>query len=170
MADVRFAGSPAAEAANFLTAPALPFPVAFDDPAMRPERQNLQEAFDAVAAPLRAGSPAPGRALVTLRLALDGAELDAAPVVRDLPFDDAVASREFLNQLRRAADALKAPTAPRLANPDWTTDGDSVAALVQFMAKNKLKFGPAPAHGAESYFTLHRALATYLFVLTEPKK
>jgi hypothetical protein len=38
------------------------------------------------------------------------------------------------------------------------------------MTKQKLKFGPATRGNEDAYQALHKALATYLYVLTQPKK
>jgi hypothetical protein len=57
-----------------------------------------------------------------------------------------------------------------LVNPAWATEGTNVADLVKHMTKYKLQFGPAAEGDEPSYLVLHRALTTYLFVLTQPKK
>jgi len=168
---VRFSGSPAADALNLLRqAGKLPFPAVFADPVLADVRVELERDFVDAAAPLREGKPADAMKLTRLTFTLQKVQEAAAPIIRNLPFDESSAARQFLHQLERALVAMRVPTAVALVNPAWATEGASVADLVKHMTKQKLLFGPAPAGGEEDYFTLHKGLATYYFVLTQPKK
>lgn len=171
LAEVRFTGPPAADAVNFLLQGGkLMFPVAFDDPRLKEVREELEKDFIAVATPLRDGKLPEPMKLTKLGFSLQRAQDLAAPVIQDLPFDEAVASRRFLNRLEIALIAFKAPNSFLMFNPAWTSEGGSVGELVKQMTKFKLQFGPAPLEGGDSYVALHKGLSTYLFVLTQPKK
>jgi hypothetical protein len=168
---IRFAGPPAADALNLIRqAGKLPFPVAFDDPALATVREDLQRDFADATAPLREGKPADAARLAKFAFTLETAQQAAAPVLRNLPFDESSASRRFFHQLERTLAAMRAGNITALVNPAWASEGASVADLVKLMTKHKLQFGPAPAGGEEAYFTLHKELTTYYFVLTQPKK
>lgn len=167
--DVRFGGSPAGDAVNLIRqAGKLPFPPAFADARLTDLRDQLDKDFTAAATPLADGKPADPMKLVKLGVTLQRAQEAATAVIRDLPFDEAVASRRFLNRFESALPALKAAGAATLVVPAWATEGASVADLVRHMTKQKLQFGAAPKGGDASYVDLHRGLATYLFVLTQP--
>jgi hypothetical protein len=89
--------------------------------------------------------------------------------MKDLPFDDAIATRRFLNQLANAIRAMKSGLANGLIDSKWAAEGVVVADLTKHMAKHKLMFGPAPAGSDKTYATLHQLLAMYLFVLQQPR-
>jgi hypothetical protein len=148
----------------------LPFPPVFSVPEMRDVRDALERDFAAATAPLLAGKPVDAGKLMQLEFTLKKVEEIAPPYVREEAFEDAVAARCFLNQLANAVRTLKAGGLTGLVNPAWASDGTTVAELVKHMTKFKLQFGPAPEGSEPTYLTLHRALATYLFVLTQPKK
>jgi len=171
LAEVRFAGPPAAEAVNFLLQGAkLTFPVAFDDPKLKDVREELDKDYVAVATPLRDGKLPEPMKLMKLGFTIQRAQELASPVIRDLPFDDAVHARQFLNRLDVALVAFKAQNSFLMFNPAWTTEGGSVGDLVKHMTKFKLQFGPAVGDGGDSYMAMHKGLSTFLFVLTQPKK
>ena len=169
--DVRFAGPPAADALNLLRqAGRMPFPPAFDTPELRDLRDELEKNFAAVARGLVSGKPNDPARVLALEATLKKIQKVAPPVIRNLSFEDARLSRRFLNQFDNAMTALKGPAANGLLNQTWATDGTNVADLVKHMTRHKLVFGPAPTGHEDSYLALHKALSTYLFVLTQPKK
>ena len=168
--EVRFAG-PAGETLNLLRqSQRLPFPGAFDTPALRGLRDLIQRDFAAAAAPLLAGKPPEAAKLATLEAGIAKMEAAAPAVLRDLSFQEAIAARRFLNQIATAMRTLKAGGVAGLVNPAWATEGTSVANLVKHMTKYKIQFGPALEGNEPSYLALHRGLSTYLFVLGQPKK
>ena len=169
--EVRFAG-PAGETLNLLRqSRRLPFPDAFDDPALRELRAAVERDFAAVAAPILAGKPPEAAKLAALEASLAKLEAAAAPIMRDRSFQEAIAARRFLNQFassgtdsqRRRRDRPRQPRPGR-------TEGTNVANLVKHMTKYKIQFGPAREGNEPSYLALHRSLSTYLFVLSQPKK
>jgi len=168
--DVRFAGT-AGEALNMLLqSRRLPFPGSFDDPALRGSRDAVQRDFAAAAALVLAGKAPEAAKLAALEASLAKMEAAAPAVLRDLSFQEAIAARRFLNQLANTVRTLKAGGVTGLVNPAWATEGTNVGNLVKHMAKYKIQFGPAPEGNEPSYLALHRGLATYLFVLSQPKK
>jgi hypothetical protein len=173
LTQVRFAGSPAADALTLLRAARPEFPAAFDDPALADSRDAIEKDLAAVAAPLKANKPADPAAVGRLAATVKAAQDKLTPVLRDLSFEDAVAARRFLNQLDATAKVIRDPSAAGLMNTKWPTDGSSVADLTRYMAKYKLLFGPADKGDEEVYTTLHRGLAGYLMALRQfnaPKK
>jgi len=170
-ADVRFGGSPAADLLN-LTRQAgnLNFPSAFDDPAVAPLREGLEKDFAAVAAAVQAGRAPEQDKIAKLDLTLQKVQDAAAPVIKNQPFEDAIAARRFLNQMTGALKALKSGAGNGLVDPKWSAEGLTVSDLVKYMARHKLQFAAAPRGGEESYATMQHDLATYLFVLNQPKK
>jgi hypothetical protein len=168
--EVRFAG-PAGEALNLLrVAGRLPVPAAFDAPQLRDLRVALERDFAAAAAPLLSGKPSEGAKVAALEATIKKLEAAAPPVIRELSFEDAIAARRFLNHLAATVRTLRAGGSSSLVNAAWATEGTSVADLVKHMARHKIQFGPAGEGGEPAYLAVHRGLATYLFVISQPKK
>ena len=115
-------------------------------------------------------SPSIQSRLFKVQVTLKKAQDAVTPVIRDLPFADATASRRFLNRFETALAAMKGNGSTVLVNPAWTTEGTSVADLVKYMARNKVLFGAVNPGGETAYLALHKGLATYLFALTQAKK
>lgn len=171
LAQLRFAGSNAADAVNLLRQVGnLQLPAAFDADAFARLKPELERDLAAAAAPVLLGKPADFNKVA--KLEADAAKARAAldPITRTLEFEDATAARRFLNQLDAAVAALKAPNTSGLIEPKWNTEGTSVADLVKYVVKNKLLFGPAPKGEEDAYVALHRGLATYLVGLNENAK
>jgi hypothetical protein len=168
--DLRFAGPPTADALNLLRqADNLPLPAAFFDPRLKEASDLLERDFAAAAEPLRAGKSADRAKIARLEQTLSKVQEQAAPVIRTLPFEDAIAARRFLNKLEATVKAMKTNAVNGLVNANWATEGTSVADLVKHLTKHKLLFGPAPAGGEPAYLALHKGLATYLIALTQKK-
>lgn len=167
--DVRFGGSEAADVLNLVRRP-LDFPVALDDPALKELRTELGRDFAAVVAELQAGKSPEAMKRMQLEITLEKVEAALPPVVKNLSSADAAAASSFTNQLTTAVKAMKAGVGNGLIDPKWATEGTTVADLVKYMTRHKLRFAAAPSGNEESYITLHRNFATYLFLLTQPKK
>ncbi|HUR53949.1 MAG TPA: hypothetical protein VMZ71_07450 [Gemmataceae bacterium] len=171
LSEVRFGGSPTADALNVIRSSGkLEVPPAFDAEPLRPFSGPLERDFAALTAPVLLGKPVEQLKLVKFEATLKQAQDAAAPLVRTLPFEDAIAVRKFLNQLDAAAKVLKDPAAAGFVNPKWDTEGTNVADLVKHMTKYKLLFGPAGVGNEEAYLALHRGLSAYLFVLSQNVK
>ena len=171
LSDVRFGGSPTAEALNVVRSSGkLDIPAAFDSEPLRAYSGPLERDFAALTAPVLLGKSADPSKLVKFEATLKQAQDAAAPLVRTLPFEDAIAVRKFLNQLDAAVKTLKTPGAAGFVNPKWATEGTNVEDLVKHMTKHKLLFGAAAAGNEEAYLALHRALSAYLFVLSQGAK
>jgi hypothetical protein len=169
--DVRFSGGPQADLLNMVRQSGkLPFPANFPGPKLAALSIPVEADFAAAVAPLLTGRSVDPTKVTKLEAAVKRLEDAAPPVIRNLPFDDAIAARRFLNQLNSAIKALRGTNLSGLINSKWATDGISVADLVKHMTKHKVMFGPAPSGSEGSYTSLHKALATYLFVLTQAKK
>jgi hypothetical protein len=168
--EIRFAGA-AGEALNLLRqAGHLPFPTGFDAPPLAGQREAIERDFSALAAPLLAGKPFDPARLATFETTLKKAEAAAPAVIRDLSFEEAIATRRFLNLLAGTVRTLRAGGVTGLVNPTWATEGTSVAELVKHMTRFKLQFARAAEGNEPAYLALHRAMTIYLLVLTQPKK
>ena len=176
LAEVRFAGSPNADALNALRmAGRLEFPAAFDEvAALASLRADLEKDFAAAAAPALVGKASEPVRITKLDATLKKAQDALTPAIKELDFADATAARRFLNHLDAASKVLRTPAAAGLVDPKWATEGTSVADLVKLMARYKLLFGATGKGHEEEYLALHRGLAAYLFVLNDslpkPKK
>lgn len=169
--EVRFAGSPAADAINLIRqAGKLNFPAAFSEPALADLRPNLEKDLAGAAAPVLLGKAADPAKVAKLEADVAKARAILDPITRDLEFEDATAARRFLNQLDSAVGVLKGPNTSGLIDPRWSTEGTSVADFVKHAIKNKLLFGPVPKGEEEAYTALHRGLAAYLYSLNESAK
>lgn len=171
LADIRFGGSAKADAVNVIrSAGKLDIPTPFDTDPLRVHAAALERDFAAVTAPVLLGKSADPQKLLAFEATLKKAEAAAGPLVRTLPFADAIAVRRFLNQLDAAAKSLKDPTAAGVVNPKWATEGANVADLVKHMTKFKLMFGASGVGNEEAYLALHKGLSAYLFVLGQGVK
>jgi hypothetical protein len=168
--EIRF-GTPAGDALNLVRLSGrLPFPPAFAAPELVDLRDALERDFAAVADPLLTGKAADPTKVTKLEQTLKKAEDLAPPVIRNLSFEEAIASRKFLNQLSNTVRFLKSSSGAGLVVPAWSTEGANVAELVKQMTKFKLQFAPAQPGSEPIYFALHKALSAYFFVLNQPKK
>jgi len=171
LSEVRFGGSPTADALNVIRSSGkLEIPAAFDTEPLRPLSGPLERDFAALTAPVLLGKQVEQAKLMKFEATLKQAQDAAAPLVRTLQFEDAIAVRKFLNQLDAAVKVLKDPSAAGFVNPKWDTEGTNVADLVKHMTKYKLLFGPAGTGNEDAYLALHRGLSGYLFVLSQSIK
>lgn len=172
MAEVRFAG-PNGSAINMLrTAGKLEFPTAFSDGPLAALRPTLNRDFAAATVPVLAGKPADLLKVAGLEVTIKKVHETLNTLVKDMDFETATDARRFVNQLDETVKVLKSPTAVALIDPNWATQGTSVADLVKHMAKYQLRFGPAAKGGEEAYLTLHHGLIAYLYALgqvSQPK-
>jgi hypothetical protein len=169
--DMRFAGSPGADLLNLARrADDLEFPAAFNELALVNLRADLAKDFAAVAVAVQAGKAPDAAKLTRLETTFQKVQDAAGPVIKDLPFEEATATRRFLNRMASAIRGMKGNTPVGLIDPKWAAEGLTVADLVKHMTRHKLLFGPAPRGSEESYVTMYRNFATYLFTLAQPKK
>lgn len=168
--NIVFAGGPAADLVNLARLGGrLQFPPLFDEPALAELVAAVEQDFAAASAAVLAGRNPERIPLQRLEMSLARLREAVDPRIKDLPFDDALAARKFLNQLANALHVMKSGLANGLIDSKWAAEGVVVADLTKHMAKHKLVFGPAPPGGDKTYATLHQLLATYLFVLKQPK-
>ena len=107
LGEVRFAGK-TGEVLNLLRqAGHLPFPAAFETPELRPMRDAIERDISALAAPMLLGKPYEAGKLAVLEADLKKAELASPIVIREQSFEDAIATRRFLNQLAGLTRTLR---------------------------------------------------------------
>ncbi len=168
--EIRFAGSPAADAFMVIRrAGNLEFPSAFASiPALTALQPALEQDIVAVASPVRIGKPADPLKVAKFEADVKKAQQALTPELANLPFEEAVAARRFLNQLDSAAKVLRDQRqVAGLFNPQWETAGVSVEDLVKFMDKHKIRFGAGEANAVEAYLAVHQGFSNYLFVLEQ---
>ena len=169
--EIRFGGSPAGDLFNLVRqAGTLPFPDAFDDPSLAKQRSDLEQDFATAAAAVLQGQNPESAKVAKLERTFQQFQDGAGVIIKELPFEEAIAARRFLNSMANAIKALKNNLGNGLVNPRWAVEGLTVADLTRQMTKHKLQFAPAPSGGEETYSTMQQNLATYLYVLNQPKK
>lgn len=171
MDDMRFGGTPAGDLLDLVRqAGTLKLPEALEDVALALPRAALEKDFATAAASVLDGkSPEPAK-IAKLEITFQQFQDAAAPIIKELPFEDATAARRFINRMTNAIRGMKNGAANGLYDPRWSSEGLTVADLTKQMAKYKLLFRRAPGGSEEAYTTMHQNLANYLFVLSQAKK
>ncbi len=169
---VRFAGSASADLLDLARRAPLELPPAFGAAALAAPREELTNAFAAVVGALRGGKDLDAAHVARLEIARQNLETAAAPVLKELPSTATADARRFFERMDGAITALKTGngSVKGLLDPNWDAEGLSGADLARHMAKYKLAFGPVPRGEEETYETVYKNLAAYLFVLAQPKK
>jgi hypothetical protein len=170
--EIRYDGGPPADLLNLIRPSGkLPFPAVLQLPTIKELADDVQADFTTAIAPLLAGKPVDRTRAIKLAGSFDKLQAAAQPIIRNLPFEEAVAARRFLNQLGTATTFLKGNAVNGIISPKWVTEGTNVSDLVKRMARFKIFFAPAPAGSEVVYSALHRAMSAYLVVLSnQPKK
>jgi hypothetical protein len=81
--------------------------------------------------------------------------------VKDVPPDQYIEAKRFLNQFDDAGKALQQADVGNYFNGKYTFQGLTVADLVRFMTERGLSFAPAVAGDEAAYRAVHQALAAY---------
>jgi hypothetical protein len=81
--------------------------------------------------------------------------------VNELPANEYIGAKRFLNSLDDAIRALEDPNVGNYFNQTYVAMGPSVRQLVDYMRKNGLTFAPAVVGDEPAYQALHGALAAY---------
>lgn len=162
-----FAGSPKAEALNFLRAGRLRIPVALRTRELVAWRSELEAAYNAVLVAASEGRPVPPAVISRLNTAIAQGRDHAGPIVRGLPFPQAAEVMRFFNQLSSSAEVLADPSAAGLYVGNWSVLGLTVGELTTHMLQHDLKFGPSDG---EAYATLHRGMVSYYLGLAQARK
>ena len=171
MDDMRFGGTPAGDLLDLVRqAGTLKFPESLEDVALALPRTTLEKDFATAAASVLDGkSPEPAK-IAKLEMSFQQFQDAAGPIIKDLPFEEATATRRFLNRMTNAIKAMKAGAGNGLYDPRWASEGLTVGDLTKHMTKYKLQFRRAPGGSEEAYTTMYQNLSNYLFVLSQAKK
>lgn len=139
----------------------LNWPAALRQSTYSDERKRLDELLPKAVEQARSGQVdvdvlnGINKTLKELERALD------AGVSGDMPPDEYIQGSRYLRQLKDSARLLQQDDVAKYFRTEWTPQGSTVAALVQQMTKQGLRFAPAVS-GDESYYTaLHSALVEY---------
>jgi hypothetical protein len=81
--------------------------------------------------------------------------------IRDLPTDQYIEAKRYLNSFEDALKALREENVGTYFNLDLANKVKNVKELVQFMAKKGLRFAPATSGDEGAYQALHNSLAAY---------
>jgi len=84
-----------------------------------------------------------------------------AGMIRDVPASQYIRAKRFLADLQSRAKMWRRPDATSYFIPMYDPNVKNVGKLVQYMAKNELRFAPAGAGDEAAYLVLYRALAIY---------
>jgi hypothetical protein len=84
-----------------------------------------------------------------------------AGMIRDVPASQYIRAKHFLADLQSGAKVWRRPDATSYFIPMYDSHVKNVGKLVQYMAKNDLRFAPAGADDEAAYLALYRALAGY---------
>jgi hypothetical protein len=99
--------------------------------------------------------------LDALDLSLDLMRDQLAEMIRDVPASQYIRAKHFLADLQSGAKAWRRPDATSYFIPMYDPHVKNVGRLVQYMAKNDLRFAPAGAGDEAAYLVLYRAVAVY---------
>ncbi len=168
--ELRFAG-PKGELINLLRRiGTMPVPEVFHHEAARNAKDAFERDFAAIALAILGGKAPERTAVARMEASLQRLEAVAAEQIRQLPFDDAIAARRFLNQMAQVVALLKSANVAQLWNGNWDALGLSAAELVRHMIKHDLRFAAATPEGEAAYVALHRALVMLYVASHTPKK
>jgi hypothetical protein len=81
--------------------------------------------------------------------------------VNELPTNQYIEAKRYLNNLDEAMVALGSPDVANYFNQTWVAKGKTVRGLVDYMAEKGLTFAPATAGDEAAYQALYSALANY---------
>jgi hypothetical protein len=99
--------------------------------------------------------------LDSLDLSLDLMRKQLAGMIRDVPASQYICAKRFLADLQSGAKMWRRPDATNYFIPMYDPHVKNVGKLVQYMAKNDLRFAPEAASDEAVYLVLYRALAVY---------
>jgi hypothetical protein len=138
----------------------LDWPSALFDPAFEAARTQIDQlAPRLVSQAARGGVDNAG--VSTLSAAVDKLQKQLRANVANVPPDQYITAKRYLNDLDTSIRALRNPNAAKYASGTWTPKGRTVGELVQEMTANGLRFAQATPGDESAYVALQRAMATY---------
>jgi hypothetical protein len=137
-----------------------PWPELLQKSAFTEEREWIEAMIPELIRQARAGKILTAN-LDALDMSLNLMRDQLAGMIRDVPAQQYISARRFLTELQSGARVLRRPDAANYFTPMDNANVKNVGALIQYMAKNDLRFAPAVAGDEAAYLVLYRALATY---------
>lgn len=99
--------------------------------------------------------------LKDMNYAVDRLQQQLALRIKEMPPNQYIESKRFLNDFKDALNALGLEDASHYFNGKYKAKGKTVAELIDNMTKLGLRFAPAVAGDESAYVALHRLLATF---------
>jgi hypothetical protein len=137
-----------------------PWPELLQKSAFKEDRESIEALIPELIRQARAGKiPTANLEALDLRLNLMRDEL--AGMIREVSAQQYISAKRYLTDLQKGAKVWGRPEAAHYFPPMDNANIKNVGALVQYMAKNDLRFAPAVAGDEAAYLVLYRALAIY---------
>lgn len=153
----------------------LVWPVALTGDDARQERQRLGDLAGAAVEQAKFKNSVDAGTLKQMQLDVEKLHKQLSRNVGDLPTNQYIEARRFLNHFDDAIKTLSAANPGNYVTRKWSAKGKTVGELVQNMLDSGLQFAPAVNGDEAAYVALHRALAAFDIALqnqvaTEPGK
>jgi hypothetical protein len=138
----------------------LDWPLALMDDAFESNRKNLEalctEAFRQVQSGAVQSTTVRG-----MRKTIDTIQADLRKNVKEIPPNDYIAAKRFVNEMNGTIRSLQDPSVGNYSAPRWPPSGTTVPVLTQQMTKQGLRFAPAVPGDEAAYNALHSAMVAY---------
>jgi len=138
----------------------LNWPQALQGPAYEAEREKVKANVTRAVNSAKFGAADAG-SVSNLTAAIDRLRAQLNQDIFEIPTTQYIEGMRFVRQLDDAVKVLKSPNAANYFNDKFMAKGKTVAELVDYMAKNGLRFAPAVDGDEAAYAALQHALATY---------
>jgi hypothetical protein len=138
----------------------LNWPQALQGPSYETDREKIKTNVNRAVNSAKFGAADAG-SVSNLSAAIDKMRNQLNQDVFELPPTQYIEGMRFVRQLDDAVKVLKSPNAANYFNDKFMAKGKTVGELVDYMAKNGLRFAPAVAGDEAAYAALQYALATY---------
>jgi hypothetical protein len=140
--------------------PIRPCPELLQKSAFQEERERIGSLISELIQQARAGNIHAAN-LDALDLNLSLIEDRLSGMIRDVPTVQYVRAKRFLADLEKDAKVLRQPDAASYFSRKYDPKAKNVEELLQYMAKNDLRFAPALPGDEAAYLALYRSLAVY---------
>jgi hypothetical protein len=99
--------------------------------------------------------------ILKMTKAIDSVSRELRKNVADIPPNDYIAAKRFVNDMNGTIRSLQDPNLSNFAAPKWSESGTTVADMTQQMTRQGLRFAPSVPGDESAYVALHRAMVAY---------
>jgi hypothetical protein len=138
----------------------LRWPLALTDPDYESNRKVLDDLAQKAVKEAEYGR-VEAETIRGMRTAVDNLQSELRRHVADVTPNDYIEAKRYLSELDSAIKVLRDPNVSNYVTRKWSAKGDTVAALVQDMTAQGLKFAPAVKGDEAAYTALQRAMVSY---------